>query len=96
VLIYFVGQKKRRYIIDNQFIAFPQNNKKMRYSQFFDMYKSTNNEQENCCTALKIKLLVQLTTSKANSTIRRIETKGQSRIGTDSCYFKSQLQDKKD
>lgn len=63
----------------------------MRYSQFFDMYKSTNNEQENCCTALKIKLLVQLTTSKANSTIRRIETKALNQGAVSPDPFKSQF-----
>ena len=96
VKIYFSKPENHTKSFDNEGLVYPLNDKKRNKKMFFDMLNHKNKVLENRYNQLVIIFLQVNTASKANSTIRRIETICH-RVG---CYhkniFKSQFHDKKD
>ncbi len=96
VQIYFSKPENHTKSFDNEGLVYPLNDKKRNKKMFFDMLNHKNKVLENRYNQLVIIFLQVNTASKANSTIRRIETCWQSYRQRMPRRFKSQFHDKKD
>ena len=96
VKIYFSKPENHTKSFDNEGLVYPLNDKKRNKKMFFDMLNHKNKVLENRYNQLVIIFLQVNTASKANSTIRRIETRKRAREHRSSAVFKSQFHDKKD